>query len=116
MYMIYGIPNCDSVKKAVTWFREQGIPYEFHDYKKSGITKAKLTAWSKQTGWEVLVNKKGTTWRALDPAVQAAVTSQASAVTLMSENTSVIKRPVIEKGDKVMAVGFNAPLYQQTFK
>lgn len=116
MYMIYGIPNCDTVKKALTWFREQEIPYEFHDYKKAGITKAKLTAWCKQVGWEILVNKKGTTWRGLDPAIQAAVTSQAAAVSLMSENTSVIKRPVIEKDDKVMTVGFDAALYQKTFK
>jgi arsenate reductase len=64
---VYGIPNCDTVKKSLDWLKKNKIDYEFHDYKKSGITKAKLEAWSKKVGWEVLVNKKGTTWRKLTP-------------------------------------------------
>ena len=107
MYIIYGIPNCDTVKKTLTWFQKKQVAYEFHDYKKKGITQAKLKAWSKQAGWEKLLNKKGTTWRQLDEATQASITSEAKAVALMSTNTSIIKRPVIEQEGKVVAVGFD---------
>ncbi len=107
MYIIYGIPNCDTIKKTLTWFQKNQVPYEFHDYKKKGITQAKLKAWSKQAGWEKLLNKKGTTWRQLDEATQASITNEAKAVALMSINTSIIKRPVIEQEGKVVSVGFD---------
>ncbi|HMG82953.1 MAG TPA: ArsC family reductase [Ferruginibacter sp.] len=103
---IYGIPNCDTVKKTMDWFKKNKIKYEFHDYKKEGITKAKLEAWSKKIGWEVLLNKKGTTWRKLTPAEQEKVTTQAAAIKVMMENNSMIKRPVVEAGEKLL-VGFN---------
>jgi arsenate reductase len=103
---IYGIPNCDTVKKTMDWFKKNKIKYEFHDYKKEGITKAKLEAWSKKVGWEVLLNKKGTTWRKLAPVEQEKVTTQAAAIKVMMENNSMIKRPVVEAGEKLL-VGFN---------
>ena len=116
MYMIYGIPNCDTVKKVFTWFKENKIPYEFHDYKKTGISPAKLKAWSGQVGWEVLLNKRGTTWKELDAKTQASITNEKAAIKLMAENTSSIKRPVIEKGDKVMIVGYDVTAYENLFK
>ena len=103
---VYGIPNCDTVKKSLDWLRKNKIDYEFHDYKKSGITKAKLEAWSKKVGWEVLVNKKGTTWRKLTAEEQEKVTNQSAAIKVMMENNSIIKRPVVEDGEKLL-VGFN---------
>jgi arsenate reductase len=103
---VYGIPNCDTVKKSLDWLKKNKIDYEFHDYKKSGITKAKLEAWSKKVGWEVLVNKKGTTWRKLTPEEQEKVTNQSAAIKVMMENNSIIKRPVVEAGEKLL-VGFN---------
>ncbi|RFM29000.1 ArsC family reductase [Deminuibacter soli] len=115
MYTVYGIPNCNTVKKALDWLKAHNITYTFHDYKKQGITTAKLQSWSKQKGWESLVNKKGTTWRQLDEAAQAAVKDEPSAFALMEEKTSVIKRPLIEKGDKVVALGFDEAAYEKAF-
>lgn len=115
MYIVYGIPNCNSVQKARAWLDKHKVAYEFHDYKKEGITKAKLNAWSKQYGWENLLNKKGTTWRDLPEAVQLSVNTQAAAVTLMKENTSIIKRPLIEKDDKIVMVRFDEAGYEQAF-
>lgn len=116
MYTLYGIPNCDTVKKARTWLEKQKIPYQFHDYKKSGITTAKLKQWSSQVGWEILLNKKGTTWRSLDEKTQASVTNEKTATKILAENTSAIKRPVIEKEDKVIMVGFDEATYAKLFK
>ena len=103
---VYGILNCDTVKKSLDWLKKNKIDYEFHDYKKSGITKAKLEAWSKKVGWEVLVNKKGTTWRKLTREDQEKITTQSAAIKVMMENNSIIKRPVVEAGEKLL-VGFN---------
>lgn len=117
MYTVYGIPNCDTVKKALTWLDTHKIPYTFHSYKKQGITAARLRNWSSQLGWEALVNKKGTTWRKLDPKVQAAITSEKAAIQLLAEHTSAIKRPLIESTDgKVTALGFDPAVYEKTFK
>lgn len=116
MYIIYGIPNCDTVKKVVTWFKDKKIPYEFHDYKKSGISVAKLKSWSGQVGWETILNKKGTTWRELDIKTQASITTEKAAIKLLSENTSAIKRPVIELGEKVIIVGFDLAAYEKLFR
>src|ERR1700741_1279521 len=103
---IYGIPNCDTVKKTLDWFKKNKIAYTFHDYKKSAITKSKLEAWSGKVGWEVLLNKKGTSWRKLTPAQQERGTNQTAAIQVMMENNSIIKRPVVEAGEKLL-VGFN---------
>jgi arsenate reductase (glutaredoxin) len=115
MYTLYGIPNCDSVKKARVWLDKHNIPYEFHDYKQSGITKTKLNSWSKQLGWENVFNKNSTTFKELPDAERDAVTSQAAAVDMMVQHNSIIKRPLIEKDDKVVAVRFNETVYEQTF-
>ena len=113
---IYGIKNCNTVKSALEWLKENKIEFEFHDYKKSGITEAKLKEWSKQVGWESLVNKRGTTWRQLDETFQKKVTNEKSAIALMIEKTSVIKRPLIEDNGKVLLLGFDEMEYKQTLK
>jgi arsenate reductase len=106
--LVYGIPACSTVKKARTWLDEQGVGYTFHDYKKQGVPADRLDAWIKAVGWEVLVNRQGTTWRKFDDATKAGVVDAASAKALMLAHASVIKRPVIERGGKVLSVGFDA--------
>jgi arsenate reductase (glutaredoxin) len=113
---VYGIKNCDTVKKALTWLEENKIQYAFHDYKSKGITDSKLKSWVKQVGWETLVNRKGMTWRQLDEATKAGVNSPTSAVALMKEKNSVIKRPLIESGDEVLAVGFDVKEFEKLKK
>jgi arsenate reductase len=103
---LYGIPNCDTVKKARAWLAEQGIAHEFHDFKKQGVPGLQLDAWIAQLGWEKLVNRKGTTWRKLDAATQDKVKDGASAKALMLAQPSVIKRPMVEWGRKATA-GFD---------
>lgn len=113
--VLYGIPNCDTVKKARTWLDQQGISYTFHDFKKAGITRDLIDAWLAHVAWEVLVNRKGTTWRSLSDERKAAVIDAASATELMLESPSVIKRPVLSNGSATH-VGFSDTLYQQIFK
>lgn len=103
---VYGISNCDTIKKTLDWFKKQKLEVEFWDYKKSGITKQKLNDWCKTVGWEVLVNKRSTTWRSLSIGEQEKITNQPAAIKLMTENTSIIKRPVIESGSSIL-IGFN---------
>jgi arsenate reductase (glutaredoxin) len=103
---IYGIPNCDTVKKARAWFATNRVEYTFHDFKKQGVPTVHLDRWIEELGWQKLVNRQGTTWRKLDPAVQAGVTDAKSARQLMLEYVSVIKRPVVEWGTKA-TVGFD---------
>ena len=110
---LYGIKNCNTVKSAMTWLKKNNVAIDFHDYKSKGITDDKLKSWSKQAGWESLVNKKGTTWRQLDDATQKKITTEAAAIALMREKTSVIKRPIIEKDGKIIAVGFDEAAYQK---
>lgn len=112
--ILYGIPNCNTVKKARTWLDENNIAYDFYDYKKSGISEAKLKEWIAQTGWEKLVNKQGTTWRQLDKNVQDSVTSEKAAIQLMLDKNSVIKRPVVET-TKGITLGFDETVYQKNF-
>ncbi|MBX7492012.1 ArsC family reductase [Qipengyuania sp. 1NDW9] len=101
----YGIPNCDTVKKARKWLDAQGIAYDFHDYKKEGADAGKLESWSDAAGWEALLNKRGTTFRKL-PDEDKADIDRAKAVRLMVENPSMIKRPVVEHQNGVL-VGFS---------
>jgi arsenate reductase len=115
MVTVYGIKNCNTVKTALEWLKKNKTEIDFHDYKVKGISEAKLKQWSKQVGWESLVNKKGTTWRQLDPATQAKITSEAAAIALMKEKTSVIKRPLIERGNQVIALGFDEAVYKKVF-
>jgi arsenate reductase len=107
MYTVYGIPNCDTVKKVRVWLDSHKIQYDFHNYKTDGIAPAKLKKWCEQVGWETILNKKGTTWRALDEATKASINNEKKAIKLLTENTSAIKRPVIEKDGKIVAVGFD---------
>lgn len=115
MYTIYGIPNCDTVKKVLNWMKERKINYHFHDYKTMGISAKELKSWCEQAGWETIFNKRSTTYKELSPAIQASITSASKAIPVMIENTSIIKRPVITKGDKVMVVGFDAKKYEEVF-
>lgn len=114
--IVYGIKNCNTVKSALDWLKKNKVEFEFHDYKKSGITASKLADWSKQVGWESLVNKRGTTWRLLDEAVQKKIISEKAAIALMLEKTSVIKRPLIEKNGKVILLGFDENEYIKKLK
>jgi arsenate reductase len=112
---VYGIKNCNTVKSALDWLKNHKVEFEFHDYKSKGITESKLKDWSKQVGWESLVNKRGTTWRQLDEGVQKKVTGEAAAINLMKDKTSVIKRPLIERDGKVIALGFDGEAYKKVF-
>ncbi|SHG58109.1 ArsC family reductase [Massilia sp. CF038] len=112
---LYGIPNCDTVKKARTWLAEQDIEFTFHDFKKQGLERATAAQWLTQIDWQTLVNRKGTTWRNLPDERKAAVTDNDSALDLMLETPSVIKRPVLDRGGK-FSVGFSAAQYQDLFQ
>lgn len=111
--ILYGIANCDTVKKARKWLQSHEIAHEFHDYKKSGIDKANLTRWSKELGWENLLNKRGTTWRKFSDDDKSNLT-QTRAIELMLENTSVIKRPVVSINGKLL-LGFDESAWANTF-
>jgi Spx/MgsR family transcriptional regulator len=103
---VYGIPNCDSVKKARVWMDEHAHSYVFHDFKKQGVPEDALDFWLSKVSWEVLVNRKGTTWRKLSPEHQSKVNDARSARALILDNPSVIKRPVVVVGESV-TVGVN---------
>lgn len=111
MLTIYGIRNCDTMKKALGWLDRHGIAYTLHDYKKSGIDADTLARWDARLGWEILLNRRGTTWRKLDENVQARI-SRESALNLMQEQPSLIKRPVIDTGSTLLC-GFDADLWQE---
>jgi Spx/MgsR family transcriptional regulator len=105
MIDLYGIPNCDTVKKARNWLGEHGIAHTFHDYKKDGADPARLVRWSEAVGWEGLLNRRGTTFRGLSDADKADIDA-AKAVHLMAAHTSLIKRPVVEHSGGLL-VGFD---------
>lgn len=109
---VYGIKNCSTVKKALDWLTHHHIQYEFHDFNKSGITEEKLYEWGQKVHWELLINKRGTTWKKLDNETQESVTTPEAAFSLLKEKTSMIKRPVIENGD-VLLLGFNEAEYSE---
>jgi len=111
MTTVYGISNCDTIKKARKWLAENDVDYTFHDYKKAGITLKALTAWSKDVDWEILLNKRGTTWKKLPDDVKDGVNKK-SALALMVENPSMIKRPVLEHKGQLL-VGFKADAYAE---
>lgn len=110
--VVYGIPNCGSVKNARSWLEARDLAYDFHDLKKAGLDAATVSAWLKKQTWDKLVNRKGLTWRGLSDAQKAAVVDDASATALMLANPSVIKRPVIVRGATVI-VGYDAEQYEQ---
>ena len=105
---VFGIPNCDTVKKARTWLTDNGVGHTFHDFKKLGVPTQQLQNWISAVGWEKLLNRKGTTWRQLDAAAQASVVDAASASALMFAHPSVIKRPVMVWVNGAVTVGFDA--------
>lgn len=111
---LYGIANCNTVKKARAWLAEHGREVPFHDFKKHGVSAALLEEWVGRVGWEPLLNRKGTTWRQLPDEAKAAVVDRASALRLMLEKPSVIKRPVLEK-DGAIHLGFDAEGYRALF-
>lgn len=104
--IVYGIPNCDSVKKARTWLASQDLDFTFHDFKKQGVPPTEIDKWLDALGWETVLNRKGTTWRKLDAAVQAGVTDSASAEKVMLAQASTIKRPVIRWPSGKITVGY----------
>jgi len=110
---VYGIPNCDTVKKARKWLDANGVEYLFHDYKKAGVDQAKLESWVGEKGWEILLNKRGTTFRKLDDADKADIDSN-KAVTLMAQHNSMIKRPVVEHPNGLL-VGFKEDQWLEVF-
>ena len=112
MITLFGIPNCDTVKKARAWLTAQGVDYQFHDFKKQGVPPERLNVWMAAVGWEKLLNRKGTSWRKLDPATQATAVDAESAAKLLILNASLIKRPVVEwavlPSEADISVGFDA--------
>jgi len=112
--VLYGIPNCDSVKRARAWLTAQGRAHEFHDFKKLGLPTQRLEAWLLAPGWTTLLNRQGSTWRKLDPAAQAQVVDAASAKALMLAQPSVIKRPVVDWPDGSTTVGFDPVLWSKS--
>ena len=108
---LYGITNCSTVKKARTWLAEHGCTYEFHDFKKNGISTELLDVWLEQTGWEPLLNRQGTTWRKLDCEQQTAIVDRDSAKALMLTYPSVIKRPILNKDGRIY-IGFKPEQYE----
>lgn len=100
--IVYGIPNCNSVKKAIEWLRHHDLPFTFYDFKKQGINKKKLKEWCKQFGWENLLNTKGTTWQLLTEEEKLKINNEVTAIDLMVDKTSCIKRPIIEFGDSYL--------------
>jgi arsenate reductase len=109
---LYGIPNCDTVKKARAWLADQGVACAFHDFKKAGVPPERLDAWLRSAGWERLLNRQGSTWRKLDADTQLRSGNESGARALMLEQPSVIKRPVVEWPDGDVTVGFDAAAWQ----
>lgn len=112
---LYGIANCSTVKKARLWLEQHDVNTEFHDFKKLGVNAAMLRNWAQQVGWEKLLNRQGTTWRQLSDEAKATVNDESSAIALMLEKPSVIKRPIAEEAGKVLHVGFDENTYQTLF-
>lgn len=113
MVTLYGIPNCDTVKKARAWLSAAGVDHAFHDYKKAGVDAAQLRGWVEELGWDVLLNKAGTTFRALPDADKQDIDAD-KAIALMLANPSIIKRPVLDLGDR-RVVGFRDGTYAALF-
>jgi arsenate reductase (glutaredoxin) len=108
---IYGIRNCDTMKKAFAWLDEHRVAYEFHDYKKDGVPPGKLAGWAKRAGWEKLANTRGPTWRKIPPAERSAL-DERRALKLLGENSSAIRRPIVEAGDRLL-IGFDPAEFEK---
>jgi Spx/MgsR family transcriptional regulator len=110
---VYGIPNCDTVKRARAWLDEQGLAYQFHDYKKAGVPADLLPRWMAELGWDKVINRAGTTWRKLDETTKAGVSDAASAAALAQAQPSVIKRPLVQWADGRLSLGFTPELFKE---
>ena len=111
---LFGIKNCDTMKKAMKWLDDNSVAYHFHDYKKEGVPEQRLRQWLEALGWETVINKRGTTWRKLDDVVKESMNTEKS-VNLAMENSSVIKRPILQSNDFIL-VGFKADEWGNTLK
>ncbi len=114
MITLYGIPNCNTVKKALDWLKAHQIDYTFHDFKKKCISLDKLETWAKQVGWEALINKRGTTWKQLPVEIQQGIQNKEAAFELILQKTSVTKRPVLESNQGIL-LGFDDEAYATFF-
>jgi arsenate reductase len=112
--LVFGIPNCDQVRKARAWLQSAGVDYRFHDFRTEGLHAEHLAAWMKHVPWDALLNRRGTTWRRLDDARRTAVTDQRSATELMLAEPTLVRRPVLQHGSRIL-VGFSEPLYAAFF-
>jgi len=113
--VVYGIPNCDAVKKARVWLEEHGVEFEFHDFKKAGVTAPLVQDWLKDVKLDALLNRRGTTWRGLPDDMKAAADTESGAIALMIHKPSVIKRPVVVVNGRVKTLGFSAEEYETLF-
>jgi arsenate reductase len=113
MIHLYGIPNCDTIKKTLDWLKKNKVEYTFHDFKKETIPAPKIKAWSKAVGKDILLNKKSTTWRGLTPEEQEATDTEKGSVKLMQEKPSVIKRPVVEWSNGKITAGFDEKVFNE---
>ncbi|BAO44548.1 ArsC family reductase [Thiolapillus brandeum] len=115
MIQLYGIPNCDTMRKARKWLQDHGIEYQFHDYKKLGIDEPRLREWMAKVGWETLLNRRGMMWRKLSQEQRDTI-DEASALQLMTGIPSIIKRPVLVTEDGHIEVGFSEDRYKELFQ
>ena len=111
--VIYGIRNCDTMRKAMAWLDQAGVDYRLHDYRRDGLDPAQLRRWCERLGWESMVNRRGTTWRKLDPALRERLDAEA-ALQLMQEQPAIIRRPLLEAGEALL-VGFDPERYAELF-
>lgn len=114
-YTLYGIPNCDTVKKAKTWLENNGVDYTFFNFKKEELNPQKIEQWYAECGFETIVNKRGTTYKKLTDAEKESLVDVKTAKSIIQANTSIIKRPVLEKDNVAIHVGFKAEDYQKLF-
>jgi arsenate reductase len=112
--VVYGIDTCDQVRKARAWLRAQGVAFGFHDFRADGLDAALLARWMGHLPWDALLNRRGLSWRQLDAARRASVVDQSSATELMLSKPTLVKRPVLEAGDRIV-VGFSEPIYRNLF-
>lgn len=113
MNTLYGISNCDTIKKAKRWLDQAAVPYRFHDYRKDGLERAQLREWASQLGWEQLLNRRGTTWRNLDDSHKSSINEE-RAIDLMLTYPALIKRPLLDTGNRLV-LGFDPDRYRQIF-
>lgn len=110
---VYGIKNCDTIKKARRWLEQHGIEYEFHDFREQGLDEQALAGWLEELGWEALVNRRSSSWKGLDAAVRDGMDQQSAAAAILEQPT-LIKRPLLDTGSE-LHVGFSEALYRELF-